>query len=269
MSTVVRRDMALLENQMPFFVVQRLFEMAFKTHRPPMLELLELVWSFFGPIIWKKNLPKLVMESEVKHFVHAISLSFWPSVREVPNERSKEMKFSPSATELVAAGVKLRRGESKCLLDIEFENGVLDIPCLIPDELKESYFRNIIAFEQFYWENKYLTEYFAFMEHLVESPGDADLLINKAIIENWLSNKEAAVRKINTISREALLSSNYHFHSLCDKLNKHCQRHYNKWKATFKRDYCSNPWVVISVIGAVVLLLLTVAQTVLSALSLK
>ncbi|KAF7852062.1 hypothetical protein BT93_L0590 [Corymbia citriodora subsp. variegata] len=259
--TDVCHDMALLENQIPFFVVQKLFEMAFGTHQHHMLELLELVCLFFKRVMRKEKLPEAVMETGVKHFVHAISLSFLPSVRKTPNENHKEMKFSPSVTELMAAG-------SKCLFDIEFENGVLGIPFLLLDDLTETDFRNILAFEQCYCKNRYLVDCMAFMSHLVDTLGDAELLINKGIIENCLSSKEAAVRLISTLSHENRMSRYYNFNSLSHKLVNHCQRPNNKWKATFKRDYCSNPWVVISVIAAGVLLLLTVAQTVFSALSL-
>ncbi|KAI6681363.1 hypothetical protein NL676_035244 [Syzygium grande] len=82
-------------------------------------------------------------------------------------------------------------GESKCLFDIEFKNGVLNIPHLTLYDTTESYFRNIIAFEQCYYFDTYLTDYMAFMDHLVDTPGDAKLLIDKEIIENWLSDKKA------------------------------------------------------------------------------
>ncbi|KAF8023302.1 hypothetical protein BT93_F0717 [Corymbia citriodora subsp. variegata] len=242
--------------------------MAFNVHQQHMLELLELVGSFFKMVTRREKLPESVMESEVKHFLHAISLSFLPSVSKASNQSNEKWKFTPSATELVAAGVKLRRGESKCLLDIKFENGVLNIPYLVLDDDTEQYFRNIMAFEQCYCINRYLTDYMDFMHHLVDIPGDAELMIDKGIIENWLSNKEAVARVISTLGKENILLSNYYFYSLNDELIKHCQRPHNKWKATFKRDYCSSPWVVISVIAAGVLLLLTIAQTLFSALSL-
>ncbi|KAF8034690.1 hypothetical protein BT93_C0877 [Corymbia citriodora subsp. variegata] len=233
----VRDNMILLENQIPFFVIQRLFEMAFGTHWQHTPELLELVCCFFKPFMRMEMLPESVTESEVTHFIHAISLTFLSSVRKAPNESNEESKLTPSAMELVAAGVKLRRRESKCLFDIEFENGVLNIPCLTLEDTTESYFRNIMA------SNSYLTDYMDFMHHLVDIPGDVELLINKGIIENWLSNKEAVARVINALA-------DYYFYSLSDKLIKHCQKPHNKWKATFKRDYCSSPWVVNSVIAA-------------------
>ncbi|KAK3439750.1 hypothetical protein EUGRSUZ_B00104 [Eucalyptus grandis] len=264
----VRRDMTLLENQIPFFVVQRLFKMAFEKHWRGMPKLLELVCQFFKTVMRMEKLPES-KESEVKHFVHAISLSFLRSVRKGQDRCYRKIKFTPSATELVAAGVELRRRENNRLFDIQFENGVLEIPYLVLEDSTEFYFRNIMAFEQCYCENTYLTDYMVFMHHLVDTPGDAELLIDKEIIENCLSNKEAAARVINNFGKENPVTPKFYFNSLSHELTKHCQRPCNKWKATFKRDYCSSPWAIISVIAAVVLLLLTVAQTVCSVLSLK
>ncbi|KAF8023301.1 hypothetical protein BT93_F0716 [Corymbia citriodora subsp. variegata] len=201
----VGHDMTLLENQMPFFVVQRLFKMAFGAHQQHMPELLELVYQFFESVTGMEKLPELPMELEVKHFLHVISLSFLPSERKEQNENHKEMKFAPSAMELVAAGVKLRKRESKCLLDIEFKNGVLNIPYLA-----------------LYDSTEYLTNYVAFMDCLVDTPGDAELLINKDIIENWLSNKEAVAQLLNALGKEIELSRDHHFYSLGDKLIKKC-----------------------------------------------
>ncbi|KAL3750372.1 hypothetical protein ACJRO7_011383 [Eucalyptus globulus] len=105
------------------------------------------------------------------------------------------------------------------------------------------------------------------MDHLVDTPINTELLMDKGIIENWLSNKEAPTDLIN-YKETSMLRSEYYFYSLSNELVEHFQRPYNKWKATLKRDYCSNPWVIISVIAAVALLLLIVVQAVCSVLSL-
>lgn len=98
-----------------------------------------------------------------------------------------------------------------------------------------------------------------FMNHLVDTPADTELLMDKGIIENWLSNKEVSIDLINAFCKEtSMLRSEYYFYSLNNELVEHYQRPYNKWKATLKRDYCTNSWVIISVIAAVALLLLTV-----------
>ncbi|KAI6681441.1 hypothetical protein NL676_035322 [Syzygium grande] len=267
----VRRDMWLLENQIPFFAIQELFEMAYGSHQKHTPELLELAYRFFQPRMKMEELPEGVMESEVKHFLDAIRLLHLPSVRKEPYENHEMFKFIPSATELVAAGVKLRRGKSRCLLDIKFKNGVLEIPRLGLYHTTESYFRNIIAFEQCYYrDDSYLIDYMAFMDNLINTPGDANLLIDKEIIENWLGNEDAATRLLNTFCNETFMwTRNAYFYDLRHELVAHCRRRYNKWKAMFKRNYCSSPWAVISVVAAIVLLALTIVQTACSVLSLK
>ncbi|XP_048133591.1 UPF0481 protein At3g47200-like [Rhodamnia argentea] len=267
----VRRDMTLLENQMPFFAIERLFEMAYGSHQKHLSGLLELAYGFFRPSTNIEELPEAVMESEVQHFLDAIRLLYLPTARKPPSESEDEIKFIPSATELVAAGVKLKRGTSQRLFDIKFKKGKLEIPRLKFYYSTESCFRNIIAFEQCYYQNdRYLIDYMTFMDHLVNTPDDAKLLINKGIIENWLGNENAAADLINTLCKETFQrSSNTYFSSLRGELDAHCRKPHNKWKATFKRNYCSSPWAVLSIIAAVVLLTLTIVQTVCSLLSLK
>ncbi|KAL3750375.1 hypothetical protein ACJRO7_011386 [Eucalyptus globulus] len=113
----VCRDMTLLENQIPFFVIKRLFEMAFSGenwYQPTLL--LELMCKFFSQHMQVEELPEESPEArrliEVKHIVDALSLSFLPSMNVAPHRGNEPIKFSPRATELVAAEVKLRRGES-------------------------------------------------------------------------------------------------------------------------------------------------------------
>ncbi|XP_030534243.1 UPF0481 protein At3g47200-like [Rhodamnia argentea] len=267
----VRRDMWLLENQIPFFAVQELFEMAYGSHQKHTPGLLELAYGFLRPAIKIEKPPEGLLESEVKHFLDAIRLSYLPSVRKAPYESHEEFKFIPSATELAAAGVKLTRGKSQCLLDIKFKNGALEIPCLRLYHSTESYFRNIIAFEQCYYrDDSYLIDYMAFMDHLINTPGDAKLLIGEGIIENWLGNEDAATRLLNAFCNDTYMwTRNAYFHDLRHELVAHCRRPWNEWKATFKRKHCSSPLAVLSVTAGVVLLLLTIAQTVCSFLSLK
>ncbi|KAF8035588.1 hypothetical protein BT93_C1579 [Corymbia citriodora subsp. variegata] len=258
----VRRNMTLLENQMPFFAVEGLFKMVLGAHQKHTPGLLELAYGFFRPVMNIEDVPEAVMESELQHFLDAIRLLYLPSMRKAPCESEEGMEFIPSATELVAAGVKLRKGKSKCLFDIVFKNEVLEIPQFKILYPTESCFRNTIAFEQCYYRNdSYLIDCRCFMDHLVNTPGDTKMLIDKGIIENWLGNVDAAAHLINTLCEETFMrSNNAYFYSLRRKLVEHYQKPRNKRKATFKHDYCISPWVVLSVIAAMVLLTLTIVR---------
>ncbi|KAI3409278.1 uncharacterized protein J3R85_019515 [Psidium guajava] len=105
----IRRDMMLLENQIPFFVVQGLFEMAYESQAEPMPGLLELAYDFFRPVMMTE-VQWTVKESEVKHFLDAIRSSYLSSMES--RETQEEIKFIPNATDLVGAGVKLRKSEN-------------------------------------------------------------------------------------------------------------------------------------------------------------
>ena len=46
------------------------------------------------------------------------------------------------------------------------------------------------------------------------------------------------------------------------KVNAHCKKRWNKWRASFVKTYLSNPWVFISLVAAIILLIATLLQTV-------
>ncbi|XP_039162991.1 uncharacterized protein LOC120290695 [Eucalyptus grandis] len=153
--------------------------------------------------------PEAHMLTEVKHIVDALRLSFLPLMNATPH---REMNLS---------------SESKCLFDLKFEDGELKIPHLVLHDGTESLFRNIITFEQCYYKNainRNLINYMVFMDHLVDTSADTELLMDKGIIENWLSNKKAHTDLINVFCKEtSMLRYEYYFHSLNNELVEHCQ----------------------------------------------
>jgi len=46
------------------------------------------------------------------------------------------------------------------------------------------------------------------------------------------------------------------------KVNDHCRKRRNKWRAMFMNNYLSNPWVFISLVAAIILLIATIMQTI-------
>ncbi|KAL3750371.1 hypothetical protein ACJRO7_011382 [Eucalyptus globulus] len=110
----VCRDMTLLENQIPFFIIRRLAFSGENWYRLTLL--LELMYKFFSQHTQveesSEESPEARRLTEVKHIVHALRLSFLPSMNVAPHRGNEPIKFSPRATKLLAAGVKLKRGES-------------------------------------------------------------------------------------------------------------------------------------------------------------
>ena len=84
----------------------------------------------------------------------------------------------------------------------------------------------------------------------------------KGIIENWLSDNDAVLSVVHNLDKEILIFLyNFYFSEIVEDLNKYCRKRRHKWKACLKQKYFRNPWAIISVIAAAILLMLTVIQT--------
>ena len=149
-------DMSLLENQLPFFIVQKLFERFSGAANPEInCTLTELTCDLFKGL-WpdwvKEDSWKIINPSGVLHFVDFLQKCQQPTEEHRPAK--KEVFLSaPTATELHQSGVKFKRSDKSPLLDITFNNGILEIPQLKIYDVIEILFRNLQAFEQCHHRN--------------------------------------------------------------------------------------------------------------------
>ncbi|KAJ4958711.1 hypothetical protein NE237_025822 [Protea cynaroides] len=173
-----------------------------------------------------------------------------------------------SATELKEASVKFDKEEltKKCLLDITFTDGVLRIPSMKIEDSTESMLRNLIALEQFYGAyDQDITYYAAFIDRLIDTPKDVELLRKKGIIENLLGKPEDVAILFNDLVKEVIIPEDkYYLFSVCEGLENYYNIPRHRWKASLMHNYCNTPWAFISFLAAVVLLILTAMQTVFS-----
>ncbi|KAF8389081.1 hypothetical protein HHK36_025766 [Tetracentron sinense] len=260
-------DLLLLENQIPFFVLQCLSDLSAirdQVHAcPSLLELIPV--SFY--LLKNNEIPKTIYRSQVKHLLDFVQSCHTPSP--VLSQGDRRCDVTRSATELHEAGVRFMVAKSNCLLDISFRNGVLEMPSLKIEDATETIFRNLIAWEQFQ-ELPYcgVASYASLMDCLINTPKDVSLLIRYGIIENWLGDDDDVSHLFNNLVKEVSLDTDkFYFSSVCEDLNEHCKKPWHRWMASLKRDYFNTPWAIISFIAAVVLLILTFIQTVLSLIS--
>ncbi|OAY70499.1 UPF0481 protein [Ananas comosus] len=188
----------------------------------------------------------------------------------------------PSATELLDAGVTIKKKKKKkkkkknenethekrlsAFLDVAFEDGVLEIPFLSVDPSTLPRFSNLLAFEQCLRcepDEAYMTSYAIFMNCLIDKREDVAVLHQRGILENNLASDEELAVFFNQLSDYAYFD--YEKHYLAEvfrDVRKYCDSRWPKWRAKLVRDYFSNPWAIISLIAAAVLLILTILQTV-------
>ncbi|XP_065859682.1 UPF0481 protein At3g47200-like [Euphorbia lathyris] len=260
LTNTIRFDLLLLENQIPFFFIDNLFRVS-KKPEIRSLSMIKLVRRFLEESTgWDwlvKDSYNDDKQTDPQHILDFLSINLLP-----PKPRQgQELKIrtSPSIFELHGAGVKFRSSSDKHFLDIEFKNGILEIPTWKINDQTEILFRNLLAYEQCNTPHHYLSDYIAFMDMLIDVDQDVELLVRNEIIENLLQDNQSVADLVNNLSKNNVIyDKDFYFSGLVEELNIYCERPWHKWKANLKQEYFKNPWTIISVIAAVFLLLLQV-----------
>ncbi|XP_023877899.1 UPF0481 protein At3g47200 [Quercus suber] len=261
MPQFICHDLILLENQVPWVVLELLFNKTLDpTPNNVNKPLIEMVKSFIASFLIKPPSGHPPIQ-DIKHIVDVGRKLLVSSIAgEEGHLIGPDWTLLPSATSLVEAGVKIKRGESADILDLKYDNGVLEIPPLKIDETTETLFRNIISFEQCYpnCEARF-TSYAMLLDNLINTAKDVDILSENKIIKNWL-NPEDAIPFFNKLYYNTSVKKMY-YQSLCKKVNEYCNRRWPSWRTVLVRNYFNTPWAILSTAAAVILLILTSVQT--------
>ncbi|KAG5227622.1 UPF0481 protein [Salix suchowensis] len=251
----VRRDMCLLENQIPFFILDDLLKLAAtQIQGGAGYSMIELTRDFFSQSFVDSWVPKNTLEqinfSEVEHFVDLLRIC--QLQKQGKQRKPLETPTTPSAMELHQSGVK-------------FQKGILQIPPLFFEDRTEMLFRNLHAFEQCQYGSGCVSDYIATISFLVRATNDVEILAKEGIIGNWLSDNDAVMKVLQDLAKEdTIISEKFYFADVVEDLNKYCRKRRHRWIAALKQNYFYNPWVSISFAAAGALLILTVIQTVCS-----
>ncbi|CAL2234810.1 unnamed protein product [Prunus armeniaca] len=210
-------------------------------------------------------LKRLSSTKKVEHFLDLILRSLCQS-EVVPSIRLDNLT-TPSGTELYQAGVKFKVGSRKNIFDIRFTDGILEIPKIRVEDHTEISLRNLLAFEQCHYDHKYVGDYMIIMDRFVNNASDVDLLVDRGIIENVLGDRKEVAALFNNLGIGIFGSPDFTFANLCQDLNRYCSSTRHKRMANLRQNYFNTPWRTLSVIAAVVLLILTLIQTVCSIIS--
>ena len=268
---MVTNDLLLLENQLPFFFLEEVFQDAFPRYSG-VLTVRQLTFEFFKGFN-VQNISHENSDVKIQHFTDLLRTfllpqSLWPSSTQLPQRGNKKVKLLYSATQLQQAGIKFKVSSNKCLVGLKFENGVLEIPCLEFYDTTEALIRNIMALEQTrYIRNGYVTDYFIMMDFLINTTKDMDLLCDNGIVDNYLGDNNAATLIVNNLHKNILwVGLGTEYCKLCESLNAFYKDRWHRWKAILKQDYFSTPCTTASTVAVAILLVLTIIQTVCSIL---
>ncbi|XP_006404052.2 UPF0481 protein At3g47200 [Eutrema salsugineum] len=272
----IQRDMIMLENQLPLFVLNRLFELQNQTG-----SVAQLVVRFFDPLMPTAEINASSIDPSGLGELHCLDV-FRRSLlypRQEPKSSGNTLKWGsrvadkrlqqivPTVTELKAAGFQFKRRETDRFWDIKFNNGYLEIPSLHIHDGTKSLFLNLIAFEQCHTDSSNdITSYIIFMDNLIDSPEDIGYLHHRGIIEHSLGENSEVANVFNQLCQEVVFNTNdiYLSQLLTEVLQCYHQnwfRKWNAWKSTLNHKYFDNPWAYCSFSAAVILLILTLSQT--------
>ena len=178
----------------------------------------------------------------------------------------------PSVRELQRVGIFLKSGEGD-LLDIKYQShhmtvltgrASLEIPPLFIDYKTGPILRNLVAYEQCNRSVKpYFTSYIMFFDGLVNTPEDVQILRNKRIFYHVLDSDHEVSVLLNDLTKNVAYD---HWHEcylspLIQKIYLCSDKTYLKIMAAIRREYFSSPVNSISYLITILLLYLSVIQT--------
>ncbi|CAH2072160.1 unnamed protein product [Thlaspi arvense] len=287
----IRADLLLLENQVPYVLLQTLFE----TSRLVTSSCLnEVAFEFFDyslqkpEAFWTKH-----CSLDAKHILDLIRKTFVP----VPCRRSikdshltilccSEGKRKPSsesslndngflgfvlsAKKLHLRGIKFKpRTNTDSILDIRLSNGVLHIPPIVMDDFTASVFLNCVAFEQLYADaSNHITSYVAFMACLLNEESDAAFLSERRILENYFGTEDEVSRFFKGVGKDVALDlETSYLAKVFEGVNEYTSKGFHVHCAEFVHTHFDSPWTFASSFAALLLLMFAALQVFFAAYS--
>ncbi|XP_076889652.1 UPF0481 protein At3g47200-like [Bidens hawaiensis] len=269
MLPVLQRDLIMLENQLPMFVLNKVYDLTSRSSTcdaTENLDLKELALQFLEPLIYKdldasKN---GYLDVEGSHFLELFRASICPTEVVQNKFLVKEPHMFRSVTDLKESGVKIKKAENCQPLDVSFKRRVLKIAPVSMDDYRFTLFRNMVAFEQCHFACRpHVTAYVFFLDRLINSAEDIELLHYSGVMQHTLGGNKHAARLVNKLCKEVAGAVDDSY--LCDvlwKINCYCNDGWNQKRAKLKHEYFYNVWLSIATMAAVLIIYLTVFQTV-------
>ncbi|KAL5537902.1 hypothetical protein UlMin_045768 [Ulmus minor] len=293
----IQLDLLLLENQLPYFLLEKLFQFA----EPKYKKRESVVYSnreecnISCPLLQANpDSPSDEIPGGTPDYENGFLLlardffeDFCTRSEQLDDEILEEMKKSDeekkeikhftdlvrkvdhlySATELDKAGVNFVVNDKARLADVKLHGPSfsffplrMELPAVMLDDATELLFRNMIALEQcLYSGEAYICNYVSLMSQLINTEQDADFLVEKKIIKNLIGH--GVTDLFSRLGNETSVSYFYYAHD-CNTLNKYHDKWLNRTLTKAKKVYFNDLWNGSSTIVGVFILLFTITESV-------
>lgn len=289
-SKSIQRDLLLLENQLPFFLLEQLHRRVFKDDNgPSFLELAFKYFENFNPQRSDKPQNEEMLKNckSCKHFTDLIRYFYlpeevfyqgWSPSAHFLNIDIEDKWVLKTATKLNDCGVNLEKlTDHKRLLNITLYevplsnwflcmacfNSVktkLEIPQLKVHQNTECVLRNLIALELCHYSDQpFICNYVSLINSLINTQEDADFLVDKEIIVHELGSHEELATMINGLCKNVVVTCNY-YGKTSKKLNVYynTNRNWKYYMSVLQSVYFRDPWRLSSTVVGVVIFLFAI-----------
>ncbi|KAM7531624.1 hypothetical protein LguiB_035034 [Lonicera macranthoides] len=268
------RDLLRLENQIPFFILQRLFDLSEESGSGSgsSPSLATLAFNFFNAALQRQdeNLEKF-SKLEGKHLLDFVRSSYFipDQDQDEDEEEQKQNKNSTSShliqciSKLRRAGIKLRPVSSDSFLVVKFRHGVIQMPTITIDDFMSSFLINCVAYEQCHKScSKHFTTYATLLDCLINTSKDVEYLCDRNIMENYFGTDAEVAKLFNNLGKDVTFDLNTcYLGEFFEDVHQYYKNGWHVQWASFRYTYFDTPWSFISALAALVLLILTVLQT--------
>lgn len=259
---IVTRDLLKLENQIPFFILEMVYDLM-KTSNGDSLVLLAL--KFFNLALPRSQqiLKRLSITAEPKHLLDLVHSSYLPSVINQPMNYTPYSDQSIQCVRLLRkSGIKIRPVKADSFLEINFKKATLQIPPIAINDYTTILFINCVALEQC---SQHIRTHFstniAFMSCLINCTRDVTFLSGDGIITSFSQDDQYIARLFHRLGENTAINTRDCYLSM---QFREVEAYFSSNWATLRRTYFSSPWSFISVFSAFILLVLTAIQTVMA-----
>ncbi|MFS7972930.1 hypothetical protein Hanom_Chr09g00850631 [Helianthus anomalus] len=253
MLPVLQRDLIMLENQLPMFVLNKVYDLTSSSttcEATENLGLKELALQYFEPMIYKdldtsKNSALAVEGDGRSHLLELFRASICPTEVSQNKFLVKEPHMFRSVSELKVWCQSQEGRKLSTWLDVSFKRGILKIAPVNMDDYRFTLFRNMVAFEQCHFGCKpHVTAYVFFLDRLINSSEDIGLL------HYSLGGNKNAAKLVNNLCKEvAGAADDSYLRDVLWKINCYCNDGWHQKRAKLKHEYFYNVWVSVATIA--------------------
>ncbi|KAM0877903.1 hypothetical protein ACQ4PT_035197 [Festuca glaucescens] len=292
---VVRDVFFLAENQIPFFVLEKIGDLAvpdgrthvgrwIADHARVLMKNQMYAVAAPGPAMVP---PKPTVPGNLLHLLH---MQLKPEAGLFPDttgisaaDESASVGRWRTATEYSYAGVKFKsqemgeNGSVRCILDVKLDSsgGTLEVPRLDIDNETWRLLRNLMELEQRNRETvgSNVTAYCVFMSQLASDRKDVELLRKRGVIVHAHGNDGEVAQHFADLCKGIMFNPNNpaidYLWETRQKLDRRSRSYPRRWMAWLRRRYFANPWLAVGLLAAAIGLVCALVQALYSVLSYK